>query len=47
MRRKDGSIMHEEDLKEQKYDFGHLTTQLKENWRMVRSLFSYIIINLI
>ncbi|PKC66649.1 P-loop containing nucleoside triphosphate hydrolase protein [Rhizophagus irregularis] len=38
MRRKDGSIMHEEDLKEQKYDFGHLTTQLKENWRMNEEL---------
>ncbi|RGB34330.1 P-loop containing nucleoside triphosphate hydrolase protein [Rhizophagus diaphanus] len=38
MRRKDGSIMHEEDLKEQKYDFGPLTTQLKENWRMNEEL---------
>jgi hypothetical protein len=33
MRRDDGSIIHEEDLKENNY--GPLTAQLKENWRMV------------
>ncbi|CAB4386394.1 unnamed protein product [Rhizophagus irregularis] len=38
MRREDRSIIHEENLKEQKYDFGPLTTQLKENWQMNEEL---------
>ncbi|CAB4409234.1 unnamed protein product [Rhizophagus irregularis] len=38
MRREDRSIIHVENLKEQKYDFGPLTTQLKENWRMNEEL---------
>jgi len=47
MRKKDGSIIREEDLKEQNYDFGPFTTQLKENWRMVRLYFFYTLIILI
>ncbi|CAG8436837.1 10403_t:CDS:10 [Funneliformis mosseae] len=41
MRREDGSVFHEEDFflkKGQKHDFGPLTIQLRDNWRMNKEL---------
>ncbi len=38
MRKETGSVFHEDDFflkKGQKHDFGPLTIQLRDNWRMV------------
>ncbi|RIA86476.1 hypothetical protein C1645_829252 [Glomus cerebriforme] len=41
MQKDNGFIVQEKDLKERKHDFGPLTIQLKENWRINKELNSF------
>lgn len=50
MRKENGNVIHEKDFilkKGQKHNFGPLTAQLKENWRMVCFVIITFFFNLI